>query len=70
MNKAGSKIEAYSVITMEISAVLRSYGISRRTVFLKDRLAKFDVSARRFFVGLTFRSIFLNVLKKKLKKIN
>ena len=45
MNKAGTKIDAHAVITMETSsAFLRSRGISKRTVFLrmelKDGLAK------------------------------
>ena len=43
---AGSKINAHTVITMETSsAFLRCQGISKRTVFLKDGLAKHDISA-------------------------
>ena len=46
VNKAGSKIDAHAVVTIGISsAFLRSKGISKRTGFLKDGLAKYDVSA-------------------------
>ena len=41
MNIAGSKLDAYAIVTMETSsAFLRN---SKRTVFLNDGLAKYDV---------------------------
>ena len=43
-NKAGSKIDAHAVITMETSSTKKS-GISKRTGFLKDGLVKYNVSA-------------------------
>ena len=41
-NKAGLKISAHVVITMETLSVRR---ISKRNVFLKDGLAKYNVGA-------------------------
>ena len=47
MNKAGSKIGTQVVVTMETLLVfVRSQGNSKRTGFLKDGFAKYDVSAR------------------------
>ena len=55
--------EAHMVVTMETSsAFIRSQGISKRTVFLKDGLAKYDISAGRLFVVSTFSSIFPSML--------
>ena len=63
MNKAGSNIVALAVVTMEtLPAFLRNQGISKRTVFFKDGLAKYDVSARGLFVVSTFSSIFPSML--------
>ena len=46
-NIAGSNIVAHAVVTMETLSLFRELkGISKMTVFLKDGLAKYDVSAR------------------------
>ena len=58
-NKAGSKIDAYMVVTMEtLSAFLRSQGDFQKDCFLKDGLAEYDVSVGWLFVVSTFNSIF------------
>ena len=45
-NKSGSKISTNAVVTTETLSAFLSQGISKRTVFfLKDGLAKYDVSA-------------------------
>ena len=45
-NKAGSKIDAHAVVTMETSPVfLRSQGDFQKNCVLNARLAKYDVSA-------------------------
>ena len=46
MNIAGSNIVAFAVVTMEILLFFREpKGISERTAFLKDGLAKYHISA-------------------------
>ena len=46
INIAGLKLDAHTVITMETSSVfLRSQGFPK-ALFLKDGLAKHDISAR------------------------
>ena len=46
MNIAGSNIVVHAVVTMEILSLFRELkGISKRTAFLKDGFAKYDVSA-------------------------
>ena len=46
-NIAGLYIVAHVVVTMETLSLFRELkGISKRTAFLKDGLAKYDVSAR------------------------
>ena len=46
-NIVGSNIVAHAVVTMETLSFFREpKGISKRTAFLKDGLAKYDVSAR------------------------
>ena len=46
-NIAGSNTVAHAVVTMETLSLFRELkGISKRTAFLKDRLAKYDVNAR------------------------
>ena len=48
-NIAGSNIVACLVVTMETLSLFRELkGISKRTVFLKDGLVKYDVSAGSF----------------------
>ena len=43
---AGSNIVVHEVVTMETLSLFRELkGISKRTAFLKDGLAKYDVSA-------------------------
>ena len=45
-NIAGSNIVAHVDVTMETLSLFRELkGISKRTVFLNDGLAKYDVSA-------------------------
>ena len=44
-NKAGSKIEAHAVVTMETLSAFLSRGDFEKDCFLKDGLAKYDVSA-------------------------
>ena len=45
-NIVGSNIVAHAIITMETLSHFRELkGISKRTAFLKDGLAKYDVSA-------------------------
>ena len=45
-NIAGSNIVVHVVVTMEILSLFEKLkGISKRTAFLKDGLAKYDVSA-------------------------
>ena len=45
-NIAGSNIVAHTDVTMETLSLFRELkGISKRTAFLKDGLAKYDVSA-------------------------
>ena len=47
MNIAGSNIVAHAVVTMATLSHFRELkGISKRTAFLKDGLAQYDVSAR------------------------
>ena len=46
-NIAGSNIVAHPVVIMETLSLFRELEvISKRTMFLKDGLAKYDVSAR------------------------
>ena len=46
-NIAGSNIVAHADVTMEtLSLFWETKGISKRTAFLKDGLAKYDISAR------------------------
>ena len=48
-NLAGSNIIAHAVVTMETLSLFRELeGIFKRTAFLKDGLAKYDVSAGCF----------------------
>ena len=44
-NIAGSNIVAHVVVAMEMSLFRELKGISKRTAFLKDGLAKYDVNA-------------------------
>ena len=45
-NTAGSKIVAHAVVTIETLSLFQELkGISKRTAFSKDGLAKYDVSA-------------------------